>query len=130
VATWDIFDGSRRKGRVRQAKSQLEQSRIDRESLRLTIEVEVRRAISEHQEAVELVKAAEKVVEQAEEALRLADSRYEAGAINQLDVLETRVALTDSRTNRLEANFRHILAVAKLRRSIGEGKPLALAEGE
>ena len=130
VATWDIFDGSRRMGRVRQAKSQLEQARIDRESLRLTIEVEVRQAISEHQEAVELVKAAVKVVEQAEEALRLADSRYEAGAINQLDVLETRVALTDSRTNRLEANFRHILAVAKLRRSIGEGKPLALAEGE
>ncbi len=130
VATWDIFDGSRRQGRVRQAKSQLEQSRIDRESLRLTIEVEVRQAMSEYQEAVELVKAAEKVVEQAEEALRLADSRYEAGAINQLDVLETRVALTDSRTNRLEANFRHIVAVAKLRRSIGEGKPLALVEGE
>ncbi|MGK0239305.1 MAG: outer membrane protein [Candidatus Pelagisphaera sp.] len=128
VASWDIFDGSRRHGRVRQAKSQLEQSRIDRESLRLTIEVEVRQAMSEHQEAVELVKAAEKVVEQAEEALRLADSRYEAGAINQLDVLETRFALTNSRTNRLEANFRHIVAVAKLRRSIGEEKPLAIVE--
>ncbi|MGY8694586.1 MAG: TolC family protein [Verrucomicrobiia bacterium] len=74
------------------------------------------------------MKAAEKVVEQAEEALRLADSRYEAGAINQLDVLETRFALTNSRTNRLEANFRHIVAVAKLRRSIGEGKPLAIVE--
>jgi outer membrane protein len=123
VATWDIFDGSARKGRVRQARSQLEQSKIERESLRLAIEVQVRQAMSELQEAEELVIAAKKAVEQAEEALRLADSRYEAGAINQLDVLEARVALTESRTNRLEANYRHIIAVENLRRARGEGRP-------
>jgi len=66
VATWDIFDGSARKGRVRQARSQLEQSKIERESLRLAIEVQVRQAMSELQEAEELVNAAKKAVEQAE----------------------------------------------------------------
>ncbi|MBN12545.1 MAG: transporter [Opitutaceae bacterium] len=122
VATWDIFDGAARKGRVRQARSQLEQSRIERDSLRLAIEVEVRQAMSEFQEAEELVNAAAKAVEQAEEALRLADSRYEAGAVNQLDVFEARYALTESRTNRLEANYRHIVAVANLKRAMGEDK--------
>ena len=122
VATWDIFDGAARKGRVRQARSQLEQSRIERDSLRLAIEVEVRQAMSEFQEAEELVNAAAKAVEQAEEALRLADSRYDAGAINQLDVFEARYALTESRTNRLEANYRHIVAVANLKRAMGEDK--------
>jgi len=124
VATWDIFDGAARKGRVRQARSQLEQSRIERDSLRLAIEVEVRQAMSEFQEAEELVNAAAKAVEQAEEALRLADSRYDAGAINQLDVFEARFALTESRTNRLEANYRHIVAVANLKRAMGEDKPV------
>ena len=124
VATWDIFDGAARKGRVRQVRSQLEQSRIERDSLRLAIEVEVRQAMSEFQEAEELVNAAAKAVEQAEEALRLADSRYNAGAINQLDVFEARFALTDSRTNRLEANYRHIVAVANLKRAMGEDKPV------
>ena len=124
VATWDIFDGAARKGRVRQARSQLEQSRIERDSLRLAIEVEVRQAMSEFREAEELVNAAAKAVEQAEEALRLADSRYNAGAINQLDVFEARFALTDSRTNRLEANYRHIVAVANLKRAMGEDKPV------
>ncbi len=122
VATWDIFDGAARKGRVRQARSQLEQSRIERDSLRLAIEIEVRQAISEFQEAEELVNAVAKAVEQAEEALRLADSRYEAGAINQLDVFEAQFALTESRTNRLEANYRHIVAVANLKRAMGEDK--------
>ena len=124
VATWDIFDGAARKGRVRQARSQLEQSRIERDSLRLAIEVEVRQAMSEFREAEELVNAAAKAVEQAEEALRLADSRYDAGAINQLDVFEARFALTESRTNRLEANYRHIVAVANLKRAMGEDKPV------
>ena len=123
VASWDIFDGAARKGRVRQARSRLQQSKIESDSLRLAIEVQVRQAISELQEAEELVNAAKKAVEQAEEALRLADSRYEAGAINQLDVLEARVALTESRTNRLEANYRHIIAVEDLRRARGEGRP-------
>jgi len=123
VASWDIFDGARRKGRVRQAQSQLEQARIDSESLRLAIEVQVRQAMSEFQEAEELVNAADKAVEQAEEALRLADSRYEAGSINQLDVLEARVSLTESRTNRLEANYRHMIAVANVRRAMGLGRP-------
>ena len=122
VATWDIFDGAARKGRVRQARSQLEKSRIERDSLRLAIEVEVRQAMSEFQEAEQLVNAAAKAVEQAEEALRLADSRYDAGAINQLDVFEARFALTESRTNRLEANYRHIVAVANLKRAMGEDK--------
>ena len=122
VATWDIFDGAARKGRVRQARSQLEQSRIERDSLRLAIEVEVRQAISEFQEAEELVNAVAKAVEQAEEALRLADSRYDAGAIDQLDVFEAQFALTESRTNRLEANYRHIVAVANLKRAMGEDK--------
>lgn len=122
VATWDIFDGAARKGRVRQARSQLEQSRIERDSLRLAIEVEVRQAMSEFQEAEELVNAAAKAVEQAKEALRLADSRYDAGAINQLDVFEARFALTESRTNRLEANYRHIVAVSNLKRAMGEDK--------
>ena len=123
-ASWDVFDGLRRKGRMRQARSQLEQARIDSEALRLQIEVEVRQAIAEFREAQQLVQAAAKAVEQGEEALRLADSRYAAGAISQLDVLESRFALTQSRTNRLEADYRHMIAVENLRRARGEGKPV------
>jgi len=58
-----------------------------------------------------------------QEVLRLVDSRYEARAITQLDVLKARVALTESRANRLEANYRHIIAVENLRRARGEGHP-------
>ena len=46
-----------------------------------------------------------------------------AGTATQLDVLEARVALTDSRNNQLQANYSHNVAVASLRKAIGAADP-------
>ncbi len=119
-SNWAIFDGRATRGRVAQARSQLEQARLTTAEQTLAVEVEVRRALSSLQEGAELADAATKVVGQAEEALRLADARYAAGSATQLDVLETRVALTEARTNQIEANYRYNVALATLRRSVGE----------
>lgn len=119
-SSWAIFDGRRTKGRVAQARSRVEQTRLSASEQELAIEVEVRRALSSLQEATELVEAARLVVQQAEEALRLADSRYVAGVATQLDVLEVRVALTEARTNQLVANYQHRVALATMRKAIGE----------
>jgi outer membrane protein TolC len=127
-ASWAIFDGARTRGRVAQARAQLNQARLSVAEQELAIEVEVRRALSSLQEAAELAAAAEKVVGQAEEALRLADVRYRNGAATQLDVLQARVALTEAQLNRLEANYRHTVALATLRRAIGESNSGQLSE--
>lgn len=118
-ASWNIWDGNKTRGQKLQAISQLEQSRIQQQSLRLSIEVQVRQAISALQEADQLAQAAAKVVEQAEEALRMADNRFSSGSISQLDVLESRVALTEARTNALAANYQHLVAKAQYQRAIG-----------
>lgn len=120
-ASWAIFDGARTRGKVAQARAQLNQARLGVSEQTLAIEVEVRRALSSLQEAAELAEAAGKVVEQATEALRLADVRYRNGAATQLDVLQARQALTEASLNRLEANYRHTIAVATLRKAIAEG---------
>ncbi len=123
-SSWAVFDGRATRGRVAQARSQLEQARLLTQEQTLSVEVEVRRALSSLQEGAELAEAAQKVVQQAEEALRLADARYAAGSATQLDVLETRVALTEARTNQLEANYRYNVALAALRRALGESDAL------
>ncbi len=123
-SNWAIFDGRATRGRVAQARSQLEQARLATSEAFLGVEVEVRRAHSALQEAAELAGAAQKVVGQAEEALRLADARYSAGTATQLDVLEARVALTESRLNQLQANYSHNVATAALRKAMGQGDPM------
>lgn len=119
-SNWDIWNGGTTTGRVIQARSRLEQARLLRSETLLAVDVEVRRALSSLQEATELVAAAGRVVEQAEESLRLANERYGAGTATQLDVLTARVSLTQARENQLQANYSHNVAVAMLRRAIGE----------
>lgn len=127
-SSWAIFDGRATAGRVAQARSQLRQAELSVEERFLAVEVEVRNALSSLQEAGELAEAATKVVAQAEEALRLADARYGAGSATQLDVLQARVSLTQSRTNQLEANYRYNVALANVRRALGEPDTYAAAE--
>lgn len=122
---WNIFDGRATTGRLVQARSALEQMRLAVGEQALAIDVEVRRAFSALQQAVELAEASQKVVAQAEEALRLATARYGAGTATQLDVLTSQVDLTTARTNQLQAYYVHNVAVANLRRAMGLGDELA-----
>jgi outer membrane protein len=118
-STWSIFDGRATDGRVRQAKSQLEQARLAAASEELEIDVEVRQALSSLQEAAELLTASKQTIDQAAEALRLADAKFHAGSATQLDVLTSQVALTQSRTDQLTANYNYLVAVANVRKAIG-----------
>lgn len=119
-SNWAIFDGRTTAGKVAQARSRLRQSQLSAREQELAVEVQVRTALSSLQEAAELAEAAQKVVAQAEESLRLADARYAAGSATQLDVLQARVSLTQSRTNQLAANYSYNVALATVRRALGE----------
>jgi outer membrane protein TolC len=125
-STWAIFDGRATQGRVWQAKSQVEQARLARASEELEIDVEVRQALSSFQEAGELVSASAKVIDQAEEALRLADAKFHAGSATQLDVLTSQVSLEQAKTDQLTANYNYLVAVANVRKAIGLSDALVM----
>lgn len=118
-SSWNIFDGRATAGRVTQAKSLLEQAKLALEETSLSVDVDVRRAVSTFQESVELAEASKKVVEQANEAVRLANARFQAGTATQLDILQTQVALTDAKLNQLRAYYSYNVAVASARRAMG-----------
>ncbi|MEX2045216.1 MAG: TolC family protein, partial [Opitutus sp.] len=118
-SNWPIFDGRSTSGRVAQAKSALAQTRLTIAEARLAVEVEVRRAFSAWQEATELAEASQRVVEQADEAVRLANARYRAGTGTQLDVLQAQVDLTTARNNQIQAYYAYNVAVASLRKATG-----------
>jgi outer membrane protein TolC len=119
-AQWSIFDGRATAGRVVQARSQLEQTKLSLAEATLAVEVQVRQAYSSLVEAWELVQASSKTVEQAQEALRLANVRYGAGTATQLDVLTSQVALTEARLNQLQAYYGYNVALAAMRQAIGQ----------
>ena len=117
---WNVFDGRATQGRVAQAKSLLEQTRLSLAEAQLAVDVEVRRAHSQWQQATELAEASAAVVGQATESVRLANARYSAGTGTQLDVLSAQVDLTTASTNQIQAFYAYNVAVAALRKAMGQ----------
>jgi outer membrane protein TolC len=103
TGTWNIFDGFRTYGRVQQARSRLEQSKINYDDSVHQVELEVESAYANLEQARQTVESQQKNVESALEAVRLAQERFSAGAGTQLEILDARVALTQSRTTEFQA---------------------------
>ncbi len=115
-AHWNIFDFQHTAGRMQQTRSLKKIAEIRLKEQYHVIEIEVRKAIFKLREARELVEASRKVVEQAEESLRLAKSRFDTGSATQLDVLDSQLSLTQARTNEIQALYDYNVAVAHLHR--------------
>ena len=114
TGNWAIFDGLATYGNVKQAKAQLEISKVSYDDGVLQVELDVQQAMANLQEAKESYMSQTKNVEQALEALRLSQERLNAGAGTQLDVLNAQVQLTQARTNKLQALRDYDVALAQL----------------
>jgi outer membrane protein len=117
--TWNIWDGWLTKGRVQQAKAQHQGAQVDVDNETRSIELEVRTQYSNFIQARETLESQKKVVEEAEEALRLATARNEAGTGTQLDVLQAETSLTTARSTQIQAMHDYDVARARLERAMG-----------
>ena len=118
--SWDIFDGMLTHGKIVQARALYEKSKTDVDDKGRQIELEVRTAYSDFIEAREVLDSQQKVQEEADEALREARARAEAGTGTQLDVLDAETSLTQARTTQIQALHDYAVARARLERAIGE----------
>jgi outer membrane protein TolC len=117
---WSLFDGQLTRGKVVEAKARYEQAELDVQESGRQIELDVRTAHSNFIEAGEVLESQKTVLEEAEEALRLAEARMRAGSGTQLDVLSAQTALTQARTTQVQALHDYAVARARLQRAVGE----------
>lgn len=118
--SWDIFDGMLTRGRVIQARANYEKSKNDLVDETRQIELQVRTAYSDFVEAREVLDSQKTVQAEAQEALREARARMDAGTGTQLDVLDAETSLTQARATNVQALHDYDTARAKLERAIGE----------
>lgn len=116
TGSWNIFDGLETYGRVKQARAQLETAKINYDDSVLQVELEVQQSFANLRAAREVIRSQQKNVEQAQEALRLANERFSAGAGTQLDVLDARVALTQAQTTEIQSRASYNTELAEFDR--------------
>src|SRR5437588_6805627 len=114
-----IWDSGEIYGQVKQQRALLSETKITYDDDVRQVELEIQTAYSNLLQNRELIQSQEKNVEQAEEAVRLAKARLDAGAGVQLDVLNAQVQLTTAESTRLQALFGYNSSLAEFDRATG-----------
>ena len=114
-----IWDSGMIAGQVIQQRALFSETKITYDDDVRQVELEIQQAYSNLQQNEELIKSQVKNVELAEEALRLAKARLDAGAGVQLDVLNAQVQLLTAQSTRLQALFGYNSSLAEFDRATG-----------
>jgi outer membrane protein TolC len=118
-ASMPIWDSGAIAGQVLQQRALLFEAKNTYDDDARQVELEIQQAYSNLLQNRELIQSQEKNVEQAEEALRLAKARLDAGAGVQLDVLNAQVQLLTAQSTRLQALFGYNSSLAEFDRATG-----------
>src|SRR6476646_2388141 len=114
-----IWDSGAIAGQVIQQRALLSETKITYDDDVRQVELEIQQAYSNLQQNRELIQSQEKNVELAEEAVRLAKARLDAGAGVQLDVLNATVQLLLAQSTSLQALFGYNSSLAEFARATG-----------
>lgn len=117
--TMPLFDGFAAGSETKKAELDHHASILQKEQAANQVEIEVRAAYLQYQEAGDRLQAQARTVDQADEGLRIARLRYESGVGTQLEVLSAESALTQARTNYVQATHDVALAAYRLLRVTG-----------
>ncbi|HDT13551.1 MAG TPA: TolC family protein [Candidatus Aminicenantes bacterium] len=117
-----IFNGFEARARIGQSKALIRELDWTYKGLSKAIALEVRQAVLENDQARETLLSQEKNVEQAREAVRIAELNYAEGLATNLDVSTAQVALSQARTNYSQALYDCAISQAKLEKAVGRSR--------
>ena len=115
---WTFFDGFQSLSVAQQNDLQREQTRIGFEEARDNIRFEVEQAYFSLNSFREQIDAAKVGLESAQEELRLARLRFEAGVGTQTDVLNAQTRLAEARQNLSNSVSNYNLSIVQLQRAV------------
>ena len=118
-ASWNVFDSGVTHARIKQADSAVAKAAIQAQQTKDTVQLEVRQAYLNMNEADKRISATYVAVEKAEEDFKIGGVRYGAGVGTNLDVIDTQVALTQAKNNYIQAMYDYNTSKANLDKAMG-----------
>ncbi len=122
TASISLWDGGLTKSRVNQAKASAKNSVSTLDQAKITVATEVRRAALNMQEAALRTQTTAHAVALAEDALSIANDRYDAGIAVLVEVSNAQAQLTQARFNNVNAQYDYAIALAQLQKATA-GQP-------
>jgi len=117
--SYPVFDGFRVGAQVAQAQSNLKSVEMRKTDLERSVAMEIQSAVSDLR-TIELKLDVEKLkIGQAEDALRIAEERYQNGLLSATDLVDAQNTVESARLNYLQLIYNHTLSKYSLFRSCG-----------
>jgi outer membrane protein len=114
-----IFEGFALDAGIDQAEANLKTAEASNDLVMQTLYLNVQQQEFALQEATQRIQASKKLVEQAEEALRLAVGEYNSGTGSALQTTDAQVALANARITYIQSLYDYNVSYAQLERSMG-----------
>ncbi|MEA5417670.1 TolC family protein [Spirulina sp. CCNP1310] len=115
---WRFFDGGAARAQSVQEEIDIELAEVSFEEQRNQIRLEVEQAYENSTANEQNIRTATAAVQLAEESLRLARLRFQAGVGTQTDVITAQTELTRARGNLLTAIITYNRSIAELQRAV------------
>jgi len=115
---WNFFDGGAAQSRAQQEEANIAIAETRFAGQRDQVRLEVEQSFFDLNANAENIQTASFALEQAQESLRLARLRFQAGVGTQSDVITQQTELTRARGNRLRAILDYNRALASLQRAV------------
>jgi len=123
VAEWQVFEWGRTVNDVRRAGHEKNRVQAAADNLRQEVGFMVKVRMLAMNEAAQRITVAQKGVEQAAEAYRMADARYRQQVGTMTEVLDAQAKLSQAETALAEARADYGIALSSLYVAIGEENP-------
>lgn len=121
---WNFFDGKAAKAQADQQDTAIAIAETQFADTKNTLRFQVEQAYSDLQSNFKNIDTASKTVSQAEESLRLARLRFQAGIGTQLDITTAQTDLTQAQGNLLSAILDYNRALALIQRATSYRQPI------
>lgn len=119
-----LFEGFATRRQVEAAQAEVQAAEARLADTRRLVSTRVEQAASDLRARLDRLASTRLRVEQARTAARLARTRYEAGTITNLELLEAETALQEARLERTEVRYQVVLGRYALQRAAGSLLPL------
>jgi outer membrane protein TolC len=119
TVSYPAFDGFRTKAQVAQAESALKQTELRRGDIERTVTIEVESALSDLRTIKKKMEIEKLKIDQAQDALRIAEERFGSGLLSATDLVDAQNALESARLNALQLVYSHVLGEYNLFRACG-----------
>lgn len=120
VASWNAFDSGVTNSKIKQADVAELKAVTQAKQTKDAIQLEVRQAYLNMNEADKRIANTEVAVEKADEDFKIAGVRYSAGVGTNIDVIDAQVALTQAKNNYIQAMYDYNTSRANLDKAIGK----------